>query len=169
MGGTDDPSNIVELTIKEHAEAHRILYETYGNEKDKVAWQGLAGLIPKSEIMRDLHKLGRKKADDIMKEKYGIVNPGQLPHNRRRTSEQNRRLHAEGRMSAPDWTGKTHSEETKKLIGMKNSISQSGSRNSQFGTMWITNGMENKKINKEDLDKWVSLGYTKGRICGVRI
>ena len=72
-------------------------------------------------------------------------------------------------MSAPDWTGKTHSEETKKLIGMKNSISQSGSRNSQFGTMWITNGMENKKINKEDLDKWVSLGYTKGRICGVRI
>ena len=26
MGGTDDPDNIVELTVEEHAEAHRKLY-----------------------------------------------------------------------------------------------------------------------------------------------
>ena len=29
-GGTDDPSNIIELSVEEHAEAHRILYEQYG-------------------------------------------------------------------------------------------------------------------------------------------
>ena len=27
MGGTDDPSNLIELTIEEHAEAHRKLFE----------------------------------------------------------------------------------------------------------------------------------------------
>ena len=29
MGGTDDPSNLIELTVEEHAEAHKILFEKY--------------------------------------------------------------------------------------------------------------------------------------------
>ena len=29
MGGTNDPSNLVELTVEEHAEAHRVLWEKY--------------------------------------------------------------------------------------------------------------------------------------------
>lgn len=37
-------------------------------------------------------------------------------------------------------------------------------KNSQFGTCWITHSkLGNKKINKKDLDKFLSLGYTKGR------
>ena len=28
MGGPDDPNNLIELTIAEYAEAHRILWET---------------------------------------------------------------------------------------------------------------------------------------------
>ena len=44
MGGTDDPSNLVELTPAEHAEAHRLLYEQHGRWQDYVAWQGLAKL-----------------------------------------------------------------------------------------------------------------------------
>ena len=51
-GGTDHPSNLIELTIKEHAEAHRILYEEYGRDKDKWAWLGLSGQIGKDEILR---------------------------------------------------------------------------------------------------------------------
>jgi hypothetical protein len=54
LGGTDDPSNLVELTVEEHAEAHRKLYEQHGNWQDKVAWQGLAGLIGHDEIMREM-------------------------------------------------------------------------------------------------------------------
>ena len=30
VGGTNEPSNIIELTIDEHADAHKILYETHG-------------------------------------------------------------------------------------------------------------------------------------------
>lgn len=51
-GGSDDPSNLVELTIEEHAEAHRMLYEQYGRDEDRLAWKGLAGLIGKDEMVR---------------------------------------------------------------------------------------------------------------------
>jgi|TARA_B110000879_G_scaffold86013_1_gene118758 hypothetical protein len=54
MGGTDDPSNLIELTVEEHAEAHRKLYEKNGRWQDKVAWQGLAGLIGHNEIMQEM-------------------------------------------------------------------------------------------------------------------
>jgi len=62
------------------------------------------------------------------------------------------------------WKGKKHSEKTKKIIGDKNSVHQQGSGNSQYGTCWITNGTENKKIKKEELDNYLSLGYNKGRV-----
>lgn len=42
-GGSDDPSNIIELTIEDHAEAHRLLYEQYGRVEDLCAWKGLSG------------------------------------------------------------------------------------------------------------------------------
>lgn len=35
-----------------------------------------------------------------------------------------------------------------------------GSKNSQFGTCWITNGIENKKVSKNDL---IPYGWYKGR------
>jgi len=63
MGGTDDPSNIVELTIEEHAEAHRVLYEKYGRREDKLAWKGLAGLMSKKEILREVFK-GKKHTEE---------------------------------------------------------------------------------------------------------
>ena len=62
------------------------------------------------------------------------------------------------------WTGRKHKEHTKNIIGKKNSESQKGNKNSQFGTCWITNGKENKKIKKENIDKYIELGYYKGRI-----
>ena len=56
-----------------------------------------------------------------------------------------------------DWTGKKHSEETKEKMAIK-AKERKGNLNSQFGTCWITDGNENKKIKKEDLhlfqDKW---------------
>lgn len=56
MGGSDDPSNIIRLTIEEHAEAHKKLYEQYGHWQDKLAWKGLAGLIDKDEILIEIYK-----------------------------------------------------------------------------------------------------------------
>jgi hypothetical protein len=57
------------------------------------------------------------------------------------------------------FTNKTHTEETKKKL--RKSKNQ-GSKNSQFGTMWITNGQKNKKIKKEvDI---IPEGWYKGRV-----
>jgi hypothetical protein len=41
---------------------------------------------------------------------------------------------------------------------------QQGTKNSQFGTMWITNGIENKKIKK---DAVIPEGWNKGRKCNM--
>jgi hypothetical protein len=67
--------------------------------------------------------------------------------------------HRLGKINYDTFTGKTHSEETKRKIGEANSLIQKGEGNSQFGTCWITNGTENKKIKKTDeLPKGWSLG-----------
>lgn len=61
MGGTDDPSNLVYLSVEEHAEAHKILFEKYGLWEDKIAWLGLSGQVSKQEIIKMvLSEAGRK-------------------------------------------------------------------------------------------------------------
>jgi len=59
-----------------------------------------------------------------------------------------------------DWVGKSHFEETKAKIGAANSKHQTGNKNSQYGTMWITNGIESKKIK---VDQEIPVGYRRGR------
>lgn len=51
-GGTDDPSNLVRLTVAEHAEAHRLLWEQHGRPEDKLAWLLLAGKTDEAEAAR---------------------------------------------------------------------------------------------------------------------
>lgn len=66
-----------------------------------------------------------------------------------------------GKLKPLDWTGKKHKEESKKKIGEANSVKQKGEANSQFGTCWITNGIENKKVKKTDK---LTEGWKFGRI-----
>ena len=49
-----------------------------------------------------------------------------------------------------DWTGREHSEETKKKMSEQRKNTGNGTKNSQFGTKWITDGNKNKKINNND-------------------
>lgn len=59
--------------------------------------------------------------------------------------------------------GKTHTEDTKRKIGRANALNQAGSKNSQYGTIWIHNVdiRKNKKIAK---DTTIPDGWTKGRV-----
>jgi len=79
----------------------------------------------------------------------------------KKISESNKRRVERGEIIKwPDWTGKKHREETKRKIGDANSVKQLGEKNSQFGSFWITNGKESKKIKKGDL---IPKDWVKGR------
>ena len=52
MGGTDDPSNLIELSVEEHAEAHLKLYKEHRNELDRIAYEALSGMIGKDEVIK---------------------------------------------------------------------------------------------------------------------
>lgn len=61
MGGSDDPSNIVRLTIEEHVQAHKELYEKHGNEYDRIAFLALSGILENQDIiLLTLKEAGRQ-------------------------------------------------------------------------------------------------------------
>jgi hypothetical protein len=61
------------------------------------------------------------------------------------------------------WIGKAHKEETKSIIGEKNSIRQKGNKNSQFGTLWVNKEGIDKKIKEEEIGFYLKNGWAKGR------
>lgn len=61
-GGTDDSSNLVELTIEEHAEAHRVLWEEHGQRADFMAWKMLSGQMTKAEAIKAIQKLPKPES-----------------------------------------------------------------------------------------------------------
>lgn len=70
-------------------------------------------------------------------------------------------MHENGHINYSNFVGKTHTDESKSKISFAMKEKQQGSKNSQYGTMWITNGQENKKI-KKDIDI-IPDGWYKGR------
>jgi len=75
--------------------------------------------------------------------------------------EYTKQNHKMGIVKAPNWSGKKHKEESKLKISKAVSITSKGDRNSQYGTRWVTNGKENKKIkNGMDLPN----GWRFGRV-----
>lgn len=74
--------------------------------------------------------------------------------------------HAAGIQPILNWTGRRHTDATKRKIGDTNSVKQRGERNSQFGTCWIKqlSTGESKKIDQFELDQWEKLGWVRGRI-----
>jgi hypothetical protein len=125
---------------------------------------------------REEAKLGRRKTDEILEEKYGkswrkILNEmfyEKLNNNLELKQEHIEKI-KDGQkrvfFNHNTFKNKKHTTESKKLIGDKNSIKQKGNGNSQFGTCWIYNLelKQNKSIKKEELNKYLNEGWIKGR------
>lgn len=63
-----------------------------------------------------------------------------------------------------------HSEQTKNKLRQiyKKNGHQKGERNSQFGTKWINNGIQNKKIKKDELNTYIENGWVSGKIKKIK-
>ena len=57
-----------------------------------------------------------------------------------------------------------HSEESKRKISDSKQGSGIGKKNSQFGTCWIVNEVESKKIQLVELESYLTSGWKRGRI-----
>jgi group I intron endonuclease len=102
---------------------------------------GISGDLHHDKLKKGASSFQTKKWED---EKYREKHSEYLRQN-------NLRNHALGLMPPPpNWTGKKHREETKIKIGAINSILQMGTNNSQYGTMWVTDGVKNIKIKKSE-------------------
>jgi len=108
MGGTDDPSNLIELSVEEHAEAHKKLYEEYGNEYDRIAYEALSGIIKKEEVIHQVLSEAGKR---------GGAPKGRVPWNKGKTGVQKNPYLAELNKSR---RGQPISEESKAKVSAAN-------------------------------------------------
>ena len=98
-GGTDDLSNIIVLTLPEHAEAHRKLYEEHGRWQDKIAWKALSGSINFAEATRQAQSMANSEKKTGRRLEAAIEN---------------------GLKGNGAWRGSNHTEESKKRIAKSN-------------------------------------------------
>lgn len=117
-GGTDDPSNIIELTVEEHAAAHKLLFEQFGRWQDELAWKALSGQIGKEELIRmklvqaGKTGLGKKKKGYTVSEKsLAAINKNRLLA--RPPSERNNALKGDCRTDAQK-SGRILAQQTRK-------------------------------------------------------
>jgi len=149
-GGTDDPSNIVELTIEEHAEAHRKLYEEHGRWQDRIAWHALSGIIGHKEAWYQKICEASKMAREKIAEMYTSEDRSRWRKNAwENATEEQREKHRQA--VSKGRTGIKLSEEHRQAMSER----MTGEGHPLWGVpwdeerLWITNGQENRRINPE--------------------
>ena len=168
MGGSDDPSNLIELTVEEHADAHRKLWEQYSNIKDYCAWKGLEGTIGKEEIVRLLiDPTGRVHTEEtkqkisksqLSKPKHTEESKENLKQFRTGTkqSEETKRKISEAGLGNTRCLGYKHTEET------KSKVSKSLEGNKRWSSNPNVSEEERKKRSEASKERWKQYRISKG-------
>jgi len=113
-------------------------------------------------INEEHHLKMREGTSKWAKEKW--KNPDFFILNRKLSSERLSEWHKRGNFVYNTFSNKKHTEEAKKSMGEKNSINQKGEKNSQYGTIWINDGTNNKKIKKSEFEIYSLENWKLGRI-----
>ena len=105
----------------------------------------------------------RMKTDEKYKETFcQKVRESQDNENYKKIrAEITRRMHKNGIISSDSLRTKEVNAKRKETFSQNKHMQ--GERNSQFGTIWITNGIDVIKIRKEEFEEYNSLGYERGR------
>lgn len=144
-GGTDDQSNLIELSVQEHALAHKKLWEEHGRWQDEIAWKTLSGQIGKEEAIRQ-------------SQRYGQLGKPKSISTRDKISKSLRSLTYDRK----GMRGKHQSEEAKRKIGLKNSIRLT-EYNPTSGSRWMTKDGIDKRIAQSEISDALSKGWILGR------
>jgi hypothetical protein len=150
MGGTDDSSNIIELTIEEHANAHRVLWEQYGKEEDYIAWKGLSGSIGMDDIIIEVSRMAGKKNKGKPKPKGFSEKISSYQSGRKKSFSQ-----MEKRIGENHWTKKRHVDTSKnihKLVECKicGKVTTIGNI-----ARWHKHDGVNKKIERDERGRFI--------------
>ncbi len=111
--------------------------------------------------------INRNRLQHTEKQKAVAINLGKLfgpltgPINGRNSFLKNGFSESFLKARAISFKGKKHTPETLQKMSDSHKGAQVGKKNSQYGTMWITNGVINKKIKK---DLPIPIGFNKGRV-----
>lgn len=150
MGGTDDASNLVNLTPEEHYIVHQLLVKIYPDNKDLVF---AANMMCVNRSSNKLYGWLRRKMSQRMKEH----NPNAGGDSRRKFNKKH---------GSPN-KGFTHSEESKKLFAEK----KLGNKNPRYGkpgTMRTTTYLLNPQSKEveytfdtlEEAEKYIGVNHT---------
>lgn len=120
-GGTDEPDNLIMLTVEEHALAHKRLWEEHGRMQDYIAWQSLSGQITHEEARRiavsealkgkPKSKEQRQKMSVARKKRGGITTGMKLPSC---TEERKKKISEANKGKAYRGSGWKHKTSTKR-------------------------------------------------------
>jgi len=148
-GGLDIKENLVEVSVTQHAMFHYCNWRLWEDDRDRLAWKGLTGEIGKEEIIRELRSIGAKKAnrEHIHTEKHINL-----------LKEVGKKYHRQAVEASKSSDAIKKKKETLAKINH-----QQGTKNSQYGTMWITDGTKKGSYKIKRGDK-IPVGYKPGRI-----
>ena len=179
-GGTDDPSNLIQLTIEEHAEEHKKLWEQHGRWQDKIAWQTLSGQISIQEAREKMMKynnpmhnpevITKMSGKNHWVNRGGNIsnwikdNPMHKPEIIVKMSGENHWSKRPGKVhNCPEgpMKNKKHAEETKRKIAETN-MGRVPSNKGQRGIFgWFNDGEKNYQIK---LTEKIDSNLKKGRL-----
>jgi len=145
FGGKNEEENLIKVTSEEHARIHKKLFEQFNNKKDWLAWQGLSGFLGKEEIIKQSIKIGSSKAGKIAGKKS--LESGRLLEMSKKGIEKFREKFSSEKEYKSYFSNISKLQKGKTKPNLKNYI-------------WITNGLENKKIHINDE---IPITFRKGR------
>lgn len=151
IGGTDDPSNIIELTVEEHAEAHHVLWEQHGRYQDYYAWQGLSGIIGKEDIIKQIQSI----ANSHPKSEETKIKMSEWQKGRILTEEHKNNI---SHSQKQRWKDGKYDPEKLRLsrIGFKQPQSQKDSVSKALSLNWEVISPTGEKMNINNLRKFCS-------------
>ena len=168
MGGTDDPSNLIELSREEHAMAHLKLYEEYGKKEDLGAYYLLIGQT--DEASRISCSLGGTVQGKINAENGHMRKIQKLADCSAAGKKGGRATMISGRGAFGDPIQRL--ESCRKGGSVQGKInSQSGhlqkiaqmtieENKRNLGMIWVTDGTQNKMLNKTEI---IPEGFRRGK------